>query len=100
MHSLRHAHHGVMDRVAEAADDGRRWLWFEALPSRSRGADDGNRTRVFSLGSDFHARTGERLPLVDRLATAANYPVNCSFSGIDEGQGWRRRGPGNPPRPR
>jgi hypothetical protein len=28
------------------------------------GADDGNRTRVFSLGSYFHTRARERKPLV------------------------------------
>jgi len=34
MHSLRHARHGVMDRVDEAANDVRRWLLFEGFEQR------------------------------------------------------------------
>ena len=40
----------------------------QVVDLRVCGADDGNRTRVFSLGSCFGARTGGRKPLLSALA--------------------------------
>ena len=57
------------------------------FPMLLSGADDGNRTRVFSLGSIFHLRTGVRRGPATGRYEPAKWQLTWGFRGYWDGVG-------------